>query len=153
MINVIIALGGNLGNVTLNFDLAIQKLKQSGLQQIIKSSNYNTAAVDCPPNSPDFINAVISGFWQNTPEQLLAVCKKIELESGRAAEHAINSPRTLDLDIILFGDLIVRQPQLIIPHPKAASRRFVLEPMAEILPNLRFPNSNKTVLELLNAIL
>ena len=80
------------------------------------------------------------GKWGGTPEELLDLCQRIECEAGRPALHSSREARVLDCDIIIFGDLQMTTPRLIIPHPRARQRFFVLEPLAELAPQLRFPD-------------
>jgi 2-amino-4-hydroxy-6-hydroxymethyldihydropteridine diphosphokinase len=152
MTKIVLALGGNIGDVTQNFNDAVKKLQDSGMHEIIKSSNYNTIAVDCPPGTPDFINAIIVGWWDDSAEKLLKTCQMIEQEAGRPTNHAKNSSRTLDLDIIYFGNQIIDNQKLTIPHPRAIVRRFVIEPLAEIDPDFILTGTGKTVTELLIAM-
>lgn len=152
MTKIVIALGGNLGNVAQNFNDAVEKLQDSGVHEIIKSSNYHSLAVDCPPGTPDFTNAIIAGCWNDSAEKLLETCQRIEQEAGRPTNHSKNSSRTLDLDIIYFGDQIIDNQKLTIPHPRAISRRFVIEPLAEIAPSFILTGTGKTVTELLVAM-
>ena len=150
--NTAIALGGNLGPVRENFCYAVSELSYGGLNNIRFSSIMKSKPENCPPNSPDFINAALTGEWQGTAQELLSLCQKIEVEAGRPAKHGFNAPRTLDLDIILFDDKIINSADLQIPHPRAAERIFVLEPLAKIAPDWIFPDSGKKVRELLDIL-
>jgi 2-amino-4-hydroxy-6-hydroxymethyldihydropteridine diphosphokinase len=152
MQKIAIALGGNLGDVEKSFDFAKSMLKRHGMVIDAVSSSYRTVPVDCAPGTPDFINAVLIGKWNKSPESLLRLCQQIEQTSGRPATHGINQPRTLDMDIILFGDGIINSPELTIPHPRAHERNFVLQPLAEIAPEWVFPDSGKTVKQLLEKL-
>ena len=152
MTNTALSLGGNLGNVAETFNLAAQKLEAAGMKNIKISSFIRTAPVDCAPGTPDFLNAAMTGEWPETPEALLEVCKKIEIESGRAAVHGFNTPRTLDVDIILFGSLMFASDNLQIPHPRAADRLFVIAPLAEIAPEMIFPDTGKKVSDILKSL-
>ena len=133
-------------------------------QPILKSSLWQTSPVDCPPNSPKFVNAV-AGFVprkNETPESLLKKLRELEKEFGRAPKKISNEPRPLDLDLIAFGNEIRpsapkrseggNSPELILPHPRAHLRKFVLQPLGEIAPDLILPNQTKTVLQLLAEI-
>lgn len=152
MTKTALSLGGNLGNVAEAFNLAAQKLETAGVKNIKISSFHRTAPVDCAPGTPDFLNAAMTGEWPGSQEALLDVCKKIEIESGRAAVHGFNAPRTLDIDIILFGDLITASGRLQIPHPRAADRLFVIAPLAEIAPEMVFPDTGKKVSDILKSL-
>ena len=147
--SVVLALGGNLGDVANTFRQATAALSQAGLTELRGSSFYRTAPVDCPPGTPDFLNAVVIGNWNSSMDTLHAITKKLEKKFGRPASHGRHTSRTLDIDIILFGDAIVETTELTIPHREAARRRFVLEPWAEIAPDRIFPGTGRTVRELL----
>lgn len=132
----IIAFGGNLGDVPATFLRAAFLLEIAGFQILRFSSCYTTSPVDCPCGTPDFTNAVASGYWSGTPEKLLDACQKTEVECGRPHHHEHHVSRTLDLDIILFGEHVIRNKRLIIPHPEAKFRDFVTIPLKEIAPDL-----------------
>ncbi|MDD3119359.1 MAG: 2-amino-4-hydroxy-6-hydroxymethyldihydropteridine diphosphokinase [Victivallales bacterium] len=149
---VVLALGGNLGDVAATFRQALTALSHSGLTGLRCSSFHRTAPVDCTPGTPDFLNAVVVGSWSGTAAELHDATRALEEKFGRPAHHGHNTPRTLDIDLILFGDAIIRTPTLTVPHREAARRRFVLEPLAEIAPELVFPDLNQTVRELLDAL-
>ncbi len=149
---VALAFGGNVGQVDDNFAMAVAALAPSGLTNIRISGYYRTAPVNCPPGSPDFLNAALTALCPLAPLELLHLCQSIEQTAGRPAEHGFNTPRPLDIDLILYGDLIYRDEELTLPHPRAAIRRFVLEPLAEIAPDWKFPDSNRTVSDLLAAL-
>ena len=107
--------------------------------------------VDCPPDSPRFVNAVagLKPRENETPESLLKKLRELEKEFGRVPKTVLNEPRPLDLDLIAFGNEIRNSPELILPHPRAHLRRFVLQPLSEIAPELILPGQGKTVLQLL----
>ncbi len=132
----VIALGGNIGDVPAAFRRAASALSGAGFYVLRLSSFYQTSPVDCPPGTPDFTNAVLTGFWDGSPEDLLHLCQRIEADNGRPNNHGYHVARTLDLDIILFGSRRIRTPELTIPHPRAAERDFVLIPLREIMPEL-----------------
>ena len=132
----VIALGGNLGDVPAAFRRACESLSSAGFRIRRISSLYRTAPVGCEPGAPEFTNAALSGFWSGTPSELLHLCQRIESDNGRPNDHAYHVSRTLDLDIILFGRETVALPDLTIPHPEAARRDFVMDPLREIEPDL-----------------
>ena len=132
----VIALGGNLGDVPAAFRRACEALSNAGFRIRRFSSLLRTLPVDCEPDAPEFTNAALSGFWDGTAPDLLRLCRKIESDNGRPNDHAHHASRTLDLDIILFGRETVRLPDLTIPHPEAARRSFVMDPVREIEPDL-----------------
>jgi 2-amino-4-hydroxy-6-hydroxymethyldihydropteridine diphosphokinase len=107
--------------------------------------------VDCPPGSPLFVNAVVGleAREGETPESLLQKLRVLEKEFGRQTKKVPNEPRPLDLDLITFGSEICDTPELVLPHPRAHLRRFVLQPLNEIAPEFVLPGQNKTVMQLL----
>jgi 2-amino-4-hydroxy-6-hydroxymethyldihydropteridine diphosphokinase len=140
-----VALGSNLGDRERYLRLAVDELTAL-LASIRVSSRYDTAPVDVGPQ-PRFLNAAAVGFTTLAPRSLLDTLLAIEARFGRM-RPAPGAPRTLDLDLILYGDLIVSEPGLQVPHPRFRERRFVLEPLAEIAPELRDPATGATVREL-----
>lgn len=142
---IAVALGGNIGDSEKIFRFALVRLSAGGVRKMKLSRLLKSKPEDCPPGSPDFTNAALTGEWASSPLELLKLCQSIEAEAGRPAGHAENAPRTLDLDIILFGAEIIALPELEIPHPRAANRAFVMQPLAEIAPEWRFPGTGKTV--------
>ena len=132
----VIALGGNIGDVPAAFRRACEALSNAGFRIRRFSSLLRTAPVGCEPGAPEFTNAALSGFWGGTPSNLLRICQKIEADNGRPNDHAYHVSRTLDLDIILFGQETIDLPSLKIPHPEAARRDFVMVPVREIEPEL-----------------
>ena len=149
---VALSLGGNIGNVHSAFSEAITKLAANGLENIVISANYTTSPVDCRSDAPDFVNAALTGDWMGTDDELLKLCKKLEFEAGRPKVYKRNSDRTLDIDIILFGDQIIQKPHLIIPHKEMGKRLFVLVPLNEIAPDMKHPKFKKTISKLLSEI-
>jgi len=146
-----VALGSNLGDsrkIVLN---AMARLENFSDETILKSSLWQTTPVDCPPDSPKFVNAVIGLIpkQNETPESLLIKLRGLEKESGRAPKMVLNEPRPLDLDLIAFGNETRNSAELVLPHPRAHLRRFVLQPLSEIAPDLILPDQSKTVLQLL----
>ena len=145
------ALGSNLGDSRKIVLDAMTRLQSFSDQPILKSSLWQTSPVNCPPGSPLFVNAVV-GFVPHadeTLESLLEKLHKLEREFGRLPKKVLNEPRLLDLDLIAFGTETRNTPDLILPHPRAHLRRFVLQPLGEIAPDLVLPGQNKTVLQLL----
>ncbi len=147
----IVALGSNLGDSAKILREAMARLRIFSDQPVLKSSLMETVPVDCPANSPNFVNAVV-GFIprkDETPESLLAKLQALEREFGRTQKKVLNEPRPLDLDLIAFGNETRQSPQLILPHPRAHLRKFVLQPLSEIAPDLILPGQTKTVSQLL----
>ena len=146
-----IALGSNLGDSLANVQRAIEWLEALSARPLARSTLWRTAPVDCPPGSPDFVNAVVGIFPQRgeTPETLLAKLQVLEKEFGRQPKQVLNEPRPLDLDLIAWGDKRRRSAALTLPHPRAHERKFVLQPLAEIAPDLVLPGQRETVFQLL----
>jgi 2-amino-4-hydroxy-6-hydroxymethyldihydropteridine diphosphokinase len=127
------------------------RLQAFSEEPILKSSLWQASPVNCPPGSPKFVNAVVGlvSLADETPESLLAKMQSLEKEFGREAKTILNEPRPLDLDLIAFGSETRDTPELILPHPRAHLRRFVLQPLSEIAPEFILPGQGKTVLDLL----
>ena len=142
-------LGGDLGNTERFFDTALAGLAAAGAERLRRSRLYRTAPVDCVPGTPDFLNCAVTGLFPGSPRELLALTQRLEVEAGRPARHSSREARVLDIDIILFGNTVLDSPELTIPHPRARRRRFVLEPLAEIAPDLVFPDTGETVADAL----
>jgi 2-amino-4-hydroxy-6-hydroxymethyldihydropteridine diphosphokinase len=151
---VLIALGSNLGDARRTVLDAMDRLQELALTPLLKSSLWQTAPVDCPPGSPHFINAVV-GFLPRpgeTPESLLAQLQALEKRYGRQPKKVLNEARPLDLDIIAFGQETRATKELILPHPRAHERRFVLQPLNEFAPDLILPGQSATVAQLLRQL-
>jgi 2-amino-4-hydroxy-6-hydroxymethyldihydropteridine diphosphokinase len=146
---VYLSLGSNLGDRSANLGKAIERLSSLGEITAI-SSFYETEPVDFTPQ-PWFLNCAVRLETELMPRQLLAGLQSIEREMGRRRTHA-KGPRLIDLDILLFGNAVVDLPALIIPHPGLHERRFVLEPLVEIAPELRHPVFKKTMRQLRDAL-
>jgi 2-amino-4-hydroxy-6-hydroxymethyldihydropteridine diphosphokinase len=147
----IVALGSNLGDCAGNILAAFARLERLTRGSLLKSSLWESTPVDCPPGSPNFINAAAAfePLPGETPESLLTKLQSIEKEFGRKSKAVLNEPRPLDLDLISFQDQIRSGQDLTLPHPRAHLRRFVLEPLKELLPQLTLPGESKNVEDLL----
>jgi 2-amino-4-hydroxy-6-hydroxymethyldihydropteridine diphosphokinase len=138
MARAYVGLGANLGDATATIDAAIAGISHlPGTQLAGRSSLYVSAPVDAA--GPDFFNAVAALDTDLQPLELLAALQALETAHGRARPYR-NAPRTLDLDILLFGDTVEADPLLTLPHPRMTERAFVLLPLAEIAPGLCLPD-------------
>ena len=115
----------------------------------MSSAIYETDPVDCEPEAPKFLNAVVEFGYNGDPLQLLKKLKSLEKTLGRPREHARNVSRTIDIDLLYIGGTSVNEGELELPHPRMHLRRFVLQPLADIRPELTLPRQAKTVRELL----
>ena len=146
---VYLSLGSNLGDRQVQLQDALAKLAAVG-RVVATSSFYETEPVEFT-QQPWFLNCAIALETNKTPEQLMAAILRIEEEMGRRRVQK-KGPRSIDIDILLFGDTIINHPELTIPHPAIQQRRFVLEPLAEIAPELLHPVLKKTIGELLDSL-
>jgi len=150
MVKCAIALGSNLGDSKQILNQALELLSQtSGIQLISHSSWYETVPVG--PPQPNYVNGCAMLETELLPEELLQILLKIEQQFGRIRQERWG-PRILDLDILLYGDLILEMPNLTIPHPRMNERAFVLVPLAEIAAHWIEPISKQTILQLSQAI-
>ena len=154
LIPVGVALGSNLDDRLDELRRArsfLESLTQGGWRE---AQIYESEPVDCPPGSPFFLNTAleIEVDAASSPRALLARLKGYEVGRGRPALPERNAPRSIDLDIIYFGDLILDEPGLKIPHPRATQRRFVLEPLCDIDPARILPGQGSTLRELCSAL-
>ena len=151
---VIVALGSNLGDSQKIILDAMARLQNFSAAPILKSSLWQTSPVNCPADSPKFVNAVAGLIPKEseTPELLLKKLRELEKEFGRSPKKILNEPRPLDLDLIAFGNETRNSAELTLPHPRAFERRFVLQPLGEIAPELILPGQGKTVSQLLAGL-
>ncbi len=151
---VLVALGSNLGDRAELIRRAFDSLQGLARSPILRSSLWQSSPVDCPPDSPLFVNAA-AGFIPRpgeTPHSLLRQLQFIEASFGRRRRSVVNAPRPLDLDLIAFGQRIVNSPGLTLPHPRAHTRRFVLQPLSEIASGFTLPGANQTIADLLRGL-
>ena len=135
-----LSLGGNIGDVESRFDMVEKALADFGVTGIRRSRVYVTTPVGCVPGTPDFKNQALTGESTADPEELFALLQDLERLNGRPAIHSSMESRTLDCDMILWGKEIINTSLLTVPHPRARLREFVLEPLAEIAPEMCFPD-------------
>lgn len=148
-ISVYLSLGSNLGDRQKNLDMALDYLAQRlRLEKV--SSVYDTAPME-NVDQPHFLNLVCHGYTRLPPAALLNLIKGIEGKLGRLP-NSHNLPRTIDIDILFYGDQVIDTPELTIPHPKLTERAFVLIPLAEIAPDLVCPKPRKSAKDLLNKV-
>jgi len=143
-----IALGSSIGDGAAQLRQAVKLLETIANGPIACSSLWQTEPFEMQ-ESDWFSNAVVRFSTSLSATELLGALKDIEQQSGRPTDHGINTPRTLDLDIISFGDEVFCSEELTIPHPRAGQRLFVLLPLAEIAPDFRFPGSSDSLATLI----
>src|SRR5947207_14581777 len=149
-----IALGSNLGDPKQNVLRATDRLQDLSDSPLLRSSLWQSTPVDCPPGSPLFVNAVVGLLPRanETPDSLLAELQTLETEFGRQPKQALNEPRPLDLDLISFRHETRNSQRLTLPHPRAHLRRFVLQPLSEIAPDLVLPGQVLSIRQLLETL-
>jgi 2-amino-4-hydroxy-6-hydroxymethyldihydropteridine diphosphokinase len=148
---VYLSLGSNLGDRLGGLQAAMARLEAPDFRIRRVSSIYETEPVDLR-DQPWFLNLVLEAETELFPKQLLARIRKVELELGRKRLRK-KGPRSIDIDILLYGETVIESAKLVIPHPRLTERRFVLEPLAELAPQLRHPVSRQTIAELLPGTL
>lgn len=149
-----IALGSNLGDRAAHLAAAKHFLSSlhTGPAAPLCSALFETEPVDCTPGTGPFLNAVMEIETQLEPLDLLARLRDFETQQGRAVDRGRNAPRQLDLDLLYAGDHHMDTTALVLPHPRMTARRFVLQPLAEIQPDLVLPGQDLTVAQLLAAL-
>ncbi len=148
---VFIALGSNLGDSPAIVGAAMDRLDSISRVPVRRSSLWTSTPVDCPPGSPLFINGVVEFFPRAdaSPESLLTQLQAFEVDAGRRPKTVRNEARPLDLDLIAWGTETRNTASLVLPHPRAHLRRFVLQPLAELAPDFLLPGQTKPVAGLL----
>lgn len=144
-----IALGANLGDRAANLRHALERLVVASDIDVGAVSDFiETPAVGSPPNSPDYLNAAAELRTRLSPRALLDRLLEVERDMGRVRREKWGS-RPIDLDLLLFGDWVMHEPELTIPHPRMHERYFVLAPLAQIAPDMVHPTSKKKIRQLL----
>lgn len=142
-----IGIGSNLSDKLANCERAVSMLgEHCGVTVCVLSKWYETVSV--PPGQPDYVNGVAMVETELTPFELFAVQQKIEVRLGREPLHPKGLPRTIDLDLLFYDDLVIHSDGLEVPHPEVAKRLFVLVPLCDIAPLLVHPGIGRTIHEL-----
>ncbi len=149
-----IALGSNLGDRLAHLRAAMSALRDLAApgEPVLSAAVYQSAPCDCPPGSPDFFNTVIEIAFAGDAHTLLAQARALEQALGRVRTADRNAPRVIDIDLLYLGAARCDDPLLVLPHPRLGQRRFVLQPLAEIRPELVLPGLALTIAELLDRM-
>jgi 2-amino-4-hydroxy-6-hydroxymethyldihydropteridine diphosphokinase len=148
---VYLSLGSNLGQREEKLERAIQALEQEQIHIVARSSVYETEPQDMK-QQPWFLNMVVECETRHFPIQLLAILQRVERQLGRVRTGPRRGPRAIDIDILLFGNVVMETSPLVIPHPRMFERRFILEPLLEIAPDLRHPQSKQPLSRYLSSV-
>lgn len=135
-----LGLGSNTGDRAANLRAAAAALEASGVEVLARASLYETAPQGEVLDQPDFLNSALKVRTSLQPLELLDLCKRIERDHGRDPAGRRHGPRPIDIDVLLLGDEALNHQRLTLPHPEIASRRFVLEPLLELDPELTLPD-------------
>jgi len=138
-----LGLGSNVGDPAAHLRAAVELLEAEGIEVEAVSSTYVTEPVGEVLDQPDFLNAAIRVRTELEPEELLDACKRVEAERGRSFDAPRHSPRPLDVDLLLLGDLELSSDRLTLPHREVTTRRFVLVPLVELDPELTLPDETR----------
>ena len=144
------SLGSNLGDREASLNDALERLEAAGVRTVRRSSIHETEPQDYH-DQPWFLNMAVEVETDLAPLALLATTQKIEAEMGRQRTIP-KGPRTIDIDILFYANLVIATPELEIPHPRLTERRFVLDPLSEIVPDLVHPITGKSVREVQAAL-
>jgi 2-amino-4-hydroxy-6-hydroxymethyldihydropteridine diphosphokinase len=138
-----LGLGSNVGDPAAHLRAALKLLEAEGIEIDAVSSTYVTEPVGEILDQPDFLNAAVRIRTELEPEELLDACKRVEAERGRSFDAPRHSPRPLDVDLLLLGDLELSTDRLTLPQPEVTTRRFVLAPLLELDPELTLPDGTR----------
>jgi 2-amino-4-hydroxy-6-hydroxymethyldihydropteridine diphosphokinase len=149
-----VALGSNLGERLANLRNARKEIvaMPGTLPPLRCSAIYETEPVGCEKGAPKFFNATMEFGYSGRPEKLRRELAAIERVLGRSAAHERNVSRTIDLDLLYFGELVIETAELRLPHPRIVEREFVLRPLADIRPDLVLPEQTETISMLLQRL-
>jgi len=150
---VYLSLGSNLGDRRAHLERALEEMRADGIDVLRLSALYESEPVDFRAQRW-FLNCVVEAETECMPLELLRRLRRIETRLGRRrlAPSRLRGPRTIDIDVLLYANHVMRTSELTIPHPRMTERRFVLEPLRELAPDLRHPVNRRTVAELLTAV-
>jgi 2-amino-4-hydroxy-6-hydroxymethyldihydropteridine diphosphokinase len=143
-----LGLGSNVGDAAGHLRAAVELLEAEGIEVDAVSSTYVTEPVGEILDQPDFLNAAVRVRTELEPEALLDACKRIEAERGRSFDAPRHSPRPLDVDLLLLGNLELSTERLTLPHREVTTRRFVLVPLLELDPELTLPDGTRLAVAL-----
>ena len=146
---VYFGLGSNLGDREKNVYSAMDLLKLVPGLSLVKTASFYESPPLYNTNQPSFLNSVVEGLYNGKPQNLLQEIQSIEIKLGRSEIRQKNHPRTIDIDILIFGNHVLNTTKLQIPHSKLSERKFVLIPMAEIAPDFLIPKLNQNPVELI----
>jgi 2-amino-4-hydroxy-6-hydroxymethyldihydropteridine diphosphokinase len=152
-VRIHIATGSNLGDRQKHLDEADRQMTESLGLVLRTSPTYRTEAIGMAPETPDFLNRIIElelhAPWKDRPEQVMATLLAIEQEMGRQRPKEGYTSRPIDLDIVLWGNRVLKLDNLQVPHPRMLRRRFVLKPLADLIPEQPIPGDGRTVAQCL----
>ena len=150
-----IALGSNLGDRLENLRAARDLVADIAVpgEPVLEGAIYETAPVGCPEGSPDFYNTVFEVSYDGTADDLLEQTQEFQRQLGRPEVAERNAPRVIDIDLLYFGDVRIASDRLELPHPRLTLRRFVLQPLADIRPELVLTGDTRAIGEYLSAVM
>lgn len=154
MSRVGIALGSNLGNRLSNIRIARDALREIAApdEPFLEGAIYQTEPMFCPPGSPQFYNSVVEIGFAGSPLELLEITKALEIKLGRTAANERNAPRIIDVDLLYFSDRVIDTEELVLPHPRISERSFVLQPLADLRPDLVLCGKDQSIQNFLDAL-
>lgn len=149
-----IALGSNLGDRAAHLRAAMESLKTIAItgEVFLCAKIYQTEPRFCPPGSPEFLNTVVEIAFDGSALDLLEQTQAMEIRLGRIRGTERNAPRVIDIDLLYFGNQTIAHLSLTLPHPRIGERRFVLQPMAEIRPEMVLPGETRSIAEMLRQL-